>query len=166
MEQLNVSIRSCVREPWNKGKLVGQKAPLRLKEIWAIRVRLQLAKRARELALFNLAVDSKLRSCDLVKLKVRDVMHGERVAARAIVMQRRRSDRSNSRLPSKPEKRWGIGFVAENSEAMISCSQAGLTGRPIYPPVNTRGSSRAGYEKSDWIPPRMVRTPCAGQKPR
>ena len=55
--------------PWNKGKLVGQKAPLKLKHIWAIRVRLELADRARELALFNLAIDSKLRSCDLVKLK-------------------------------------------------------------------------------------------------
>jgi hypothetical protein len=53
--------RLCV--PWNKGKLVGQKSPLRLKEIWAIRIRLQLADRLRELALFNLAVDSKLRSC-------------------------------------------------------------------------------------------------------
>ena len=47
--------------PWNKGHLVGQKPPLKLKEIWAIRIRLQLAKRARELALFNLAIDSKLR---------------------------------------------------------------------------------------------------------
>ena len=56
------------REPWNKGKLVGQKAPLRLKEMWAIRIRLQLGNRARESALFNLAVDSKLRSCDLVRL--------------------------------------------------------------------------------------------------
>jgi integrase len=77
------------REPWNKGKLVGQKAPLRLKDIWAIRVRLQLAERTRELALFNLAVDSKLRSCDLVKLRVRDVTHGDRVASRAIVMQQK-----------------------------------------------------------------------------
>jgi integrase len=77
------------REPWNKGKLVGQKSPLRLKDIWAIRIRLQLAQRARELALFNLAVDSKLRSCDLVKLRVRDVTHGERVASRAIVMQQK-----------------------------------------------------------------------------
>ena len=77
------------REPWNKGKLVGQKAPLPLKEIWAIRIRLQLAARTRELALFNLAVDSKLRWCDLVKLRVRDVRHGERVAARAIVMQQK-----------------------------------------------------------------------------
>jgi integrase len=77
------------REPWNKGKLVGQKAPLRLKEIWAIRIRLQLAGRVRELALFNLAVDSKLRSCDVVRLRVRDVTHGERMATRAIVMQQK-----------------------------------------------------------------------------
>jgi len=55
------------REPWNKGKLIGQKAPLKLKDIWAIRVRLQLGERIRELALFNLAIDSKLRACDLVK---------------------------------------------------------------------------------------------------
>lgn len=59
------------REPWNKGRLVGQKAPLRLKDIWAIRVRLQLEERTRDLALFNLAIDSKLRGCDLAKLKVR-----------------------------------------------------------------------------------------------
>jgi len=84
-----VKIVASHREPWNKGKLVGQKAPLRLKDIWAIRIRLQLAERIRELALFNLAVDSKLRSCDLVKLRVRDVMHGERVASRAIIMQQK-----------------------------------------------------------------------------
>ena len=79
--------RLCV--PWNKGKLVGQKSPLRLKEIWAIRIRLQLADRLRELALFNVAVDSKLRSCDLVKLRVRDVTRGDHVASRAIVMQQK-----------------------------------------------------------------------------
>jgi integrase len=77
------------REPWNKGKLVGQKAPLRLKDIWAIRIRLQLAQRVRELAMFNLADDSKLRSCDLVKLRVRDITHGDRVAGRAIIMQQK-----------------------------------------------------------------------------
>ena len=76
-------------EPWNKGKLVGQKSPLKLKEIWAVRIRLQLANRIRELALFDLAIDSKLRACDLVGLRVRDVAHGERVAARAIVMQQK-----------------------------------------------------------------------------
>lgn len=68
MEQ-PITERRGHRESWNKGKLVGQKAPLRLKEIWAIRIRLQLGARTRELALFNLAVDSKLRSRDLVKLR-------------------------------------------------------------------------------------------------
>ena len=75
--------------PWNKGKLVGQKAPLKQREIWAIRIRLQLQREVRELALFNLAIDSKLRSCDLVRLRVRDVCQGGRVASRAIVMQRK-----------------------------------------------------------------------------
>lgn len=76
-------------EPWNKGKLIGQKAPLKLKEIWAIRVRLELSHRTRDLALFNLAIDSKLRACDLVKLKVRDISHGDRISSRAIVMQQK-----------------------------------------------------------------------------
>jgi len=75
------------REPWNKGKIVGQKAPFKLKDIWALRVRLQMENRVRELALFNLGVDSKLRGCDLVALKVRDVCHGDQVASRAVVMQ-------------------------------------------------------------------------------
>src|ERR1039457_4651560 len=84
MDQLP-NIRSC-RDPWNKGKLVGLKVPFKLKEIWAIRVRLQLANRQRELALFNLAIDSKLRACDLVKLRVRDVCHGQAMASRTIVL--------------------------------------------------------------------------------
>lgn len=75
--------------PWNKGKLIGQKPPLKLKEIWAIRVRLQVNKRTRDLALFNLAIDSKLRACDLVNLRVRDVAHGTQIAARAMVLQQK-----------------------------------------------------------------------------
>ena len=74
---------------WNKGQLLGQKPTLKLKEIWAIRIRLQLDHRNRELALFNLAIDSKLRGCDLVGLRVHDVVPGSHVAARAIVMQRK-----------------------------------------------------------------------------
>lgn len=76
-------------EPWNKGKLVGQKAPLRISDIWAIRVRLQLAEKTRDLALFDLAIDSKLRACDLTKLRLRDIAHGEHVSPRAIVMQQK-----------------------------------------------------------------------------
>jgi len=75
--------------PWNKGRLIGQKPPLKLHEIWAIRIRLQLANKAKELAMFNLAIDSKLRSCDLVKLKVKDISNGSRLANRTMVMQQK-----------------------------------------------------------------------------
>ncbi len=75
--------------PWNKGKLVGQKLPLKLQEIWAIRIRLQLANRRRDLTLFNLAIDSKLRACDLLCLRVSDVMVGGRIGSRAMIMQRK-----------------------------------------------------------------------------
>ena len=73
--------------PWNKDRLVGQKVPLKSKKIWAIRIRLQLAGKARDLALFNLAIDSKLRGCDLVSLRVLDVAQGKAVLQRAMVMQ-------------------------------------------------------------------------------
>ena len=76
-------------EPWNKGRIIGQKLPLKLKEIWAIRIRLQLAGEVRDLALFNLAIDSKLRACDLVALRVCDVTQGCAVVQRAIVMQKK-----------------------------------------------------------------------------
>ena len=75
--------------PWNKGKLLGQKSPLKLKEVWAIRIRLQLAGRLRDLALFNLAIDSKLRGCDLVSLRLNDVEQDGRVMSRAIIMQQK-----------------------------------------------------------------------------
>jgi integrase len=76
-------------QPWNKGKLIGQKSPLRLRDIWGIRIRLELARNVRDLALFDLAIDSKLRACDLTKLRVRDVAHGNYVVARAMVMQQK-----------------------------------------------------------------------------
>jgi integrase len=77
--------------PWNEGVIVGQKSPFKLKEIWAIRVRLQLQHRIRELAMFDLGLDSKLRACDLVKMRVRDICHGEHVSPRATVMQQKTS---------------------------------------------------------------------------
>jgi integrase len=65
------------REPWNEGKLIGAKPPLRASHVWSIRTKLQLEKRTRDLALFNLAIDSKLRSCDVVAMRVDDVApHG------------------------------------------------------------------------------------------
>src|SRR5689334_5400616 len=70
---------SSHRAPWNKGRLIGRKRPLKPKEVRAIRVRLQLEERRRDVALFDLALDSKLRGCDLVRLQVNDVCVGGRV---------------------------------------------------------------------------------------
>ena len=75
--------------PWNKGRLTGQKRPLKPKDVWAIRVRLQLQHRRRDLALFNLAIDSKLRGCDLVRLQVNDVCVGGQVRDRTTVIQKK-----------------------------------------------------------------------------
>ncbi len=75
--------------PWNNRRRIGPKPPLKLKEIWASRFRLHLAKRTRDLALFNLAIDNKLRGCDLVRLRVGDIAHSGRVVARATVVQRK-----------------------------------------------------------------------------
>ena len=75
------------RRPWNKGKLIGPKPPLQPKHVWAIRTRLQLAGRTRDLALFNLAIDSKLRGCDVVSLRVEDVAPHGYTVDRATVRQ-------------------------------------------------------------------------------
>jgi len=82
---------SCVsvRRPWNKGQIVGQKRPIKPKDVWSIRIRLDLKGRRRDLALFNLAIDSKLRACDLVRLKVHDVYMGDHTRERATVIQKK-----------------------------------------------------------------------------
>ena len=91
--------------PWNKGKLLGQKPPLKLKEIWAIRIRLQLDHRTRELALLNLAIDSKLRGCDLVALRVHDVVQAVMSPAARLSCRRKHGDQCNSRSLNKPGTR-------------------------------------------------------------
>ena len=100
------------QQPWNKGRLIGQRPPLKLHEVWAIRIRLQLSKDKKELALFNTAIDSKLRSCDLIKLRTSDVSQMGRVFSRAMVVQQKTQmpcllytspsprDLSTSRMPS------------------------------------------------------------------
>jgi integrase len=77
------------RGAWTKGRIVGQKRPLQPKHVWSIRVRLEMADNPRDLALFNMAIDSMLRGCDLVQLRVRDVFVAGRVRERASITQRK-----------------------------------------------------------------------------
>ena len=88
--ELNMNTQEAIPiQPWNKGKITGQKKPLHLHEIWKIRTRLELAKNIRELALFDLSLDSKLRGCDLVRLKVSDIAIGRNVLKRSTIIQRK-----------------------------------------------------------------------------
>src|SRR5215813_13380846 len=99
------------RTPWNKGKLIGAKPPLRPKHVWSIRTRMMVEGRTRDLAMFNLAIDSKLRGCDLIALRVEDVAPTGYTVERATVRQKKdgpagqvRADRadpaSDRRLPA------------------------------------------------------------------
>src|SRR5271166_4861788 len=137
------TVESGRRDPWNKGKLVGQKAPLKLKDIWAIRIRLELSDRKRELALFNLAIDSKLRGCDLVQLRVRDVAHGDRIAARTIVMQQKtqRPVQFEITEPTRKSVFAWIRHAALTAEDYLFPSRIRFVSASVDPPIraNRRG---------------------------
>ena len=87
MSTFNLPMVVPAKKAWNHGRIIGQKRPLLPKHVWAIRVRLELAGAVRDLALFNMAVDSKLRGCDLVRLKVADVFSAGAVKERTSILQ-------------------------------------------------------------------------------
>src|ERR1700750_654247 len=88
-EPSSIIAETTARVPWNKGRIIGAKPPLSPKHVWSIRTKLQVEERARDLALFNLALDSKLRGCDVVALKVDDIAPGGYSVARAAVRQKK-----------------------------------------------------------------------------
>ena len=88
-DELTPSESNAPRIPWNKGKMIGSKPPLRTKNVWSIRTKLQVDERLRDLAMFNLAIDSKLRGCDVVRLKVEDIAPHGTALDRATVRQRK-----------------------------------------------------------------------------
>jgi hypothetical protein len=105
-DQVNATPTPHKRLPWNKGKLTGAKPPLRPKHVWSIRTKLQIEGRARDLAMFNLAIDSKLRGCD-VAIRVEDVAPGGYTADRATVRQKKtgrpvRFELSEQNRPARP----------------------------------------------------------------
>src|SRR5690606_4269312 len=109
-------------QPWNKGKIIGQKAPLKAKDIWSIRVRLQMQNRTKELALFNLGFDSKLRACDLVSLRVGDICHGTRISNRATVMQRKTKRPVQSKSRRRHVRVWTLGSARQDCGRMTISS--------------------------------------------
>ena len=142
---MECTINRRARTPWNKGKLVGQKAPFKAKEVWAIRARLQMENRLPEMALFDLGVDSKLRACDLVKLRVRDICHGDRVANEQPCCSSRRNGRSSSKSRRTPGRRWRLGFARPASRPTTTCFRAAYGARRIWAPVSTPAFSTGEY---------------------
>ena len=93
------------RAPWNRGRLIGPKRPLKPKDVWTIRVLLKMEGRRRDLAMFNLAIDSKLRGCDLVRLRIDDVFAGGGVRDRATVIQKKTGRRVQFEIHQRPSER-------------------------------------------------------------
>ena len=89
MEDDRSTLPTPKRTPWNKGKLIGAKPPLLARHVWSIRTKLQIERRTRDLAMFNLAIDSKLRGCDVIAIRVEDIAPNGYALARATVRQRK-----------------------------------------------------------------------------
>lgn len=127
------------RVPWNKAKLTGQKPPSKLRGIWAIRTRLQLTSNARELAMFNLAIDSKLRACDLTRLqRCRTSVTAATLPPGQQSCSKRPSGPSSSRLRSRLAKALKRGSKHEDSRLRIFCLQAGWIRHRIFRRGNKR----------------------------
>ena len=138
--------------PWNKGLLVGQKKPLQPKHVWSIRVRLEIARTWRDLALFNLGIDSKPRACDLVRLRVDEVCSGERSGTERQSFKKRRVDRCNSRLRSRRGPLSKFGYGCSGQLALDISSRADFMHALTYPTGNTPGWCIAGSTCGDSKP--------------
>ena len=110
---------TTLKRPWNKGVLVGQKRPLLPKHVWSIRVRLEMSASLRDLALFNLGIDSKQRACDLVRVRMDDVCSGTRVRDRATIV------RQKTGRPVQFE-------ITEQTRASLEALLAGREGRSVF----------------------------------
>ena len=125
--------------PWNKGLLVGQKKPLLPKHVWSIRVRLEVAQMWRDLSLFNLAIDSKLRACDLVNLRVDEVCLGGRVRDRATVVQKKTGRPVQFEITEQTRTSLIPGCDHSGRPALDTSSRADFMPALTYPPDNTPG---------------------------
>jgi len=157
---------SLQRDPWNKGRLIGQKRPLKPKDVWSIRVRLQMEHRGRDLAMFNLAIDSKLRGCDLVRLQVDVSVPAAGSGTAPPSFRRRRDGRSSSKSPNRPEPQSRRGFSRLPAGRGDTSSRAASRHRHTYRRGNTRGSFMAGSRVPGWIARPTARIRCAGQRRR
>ncbi len=123
--------------PWNKDRIIGQKRPLQISHIWGIRIRLELEGKTRDLALFNMALDSKLRGCDLVKLKVSDVAYGSSVSCRATVLQQKTGSPVQFEITKGTREAVSALISLAIYAVKTTCSDLGSVLTNTYHPGNT-----------------------------
>ncbi len=152
------------RVVWNKGRLVGQKRPLKPKEVWAIRVRLQMKRSKRDLALFNLAIDSKLRGCDLVARRIDDIATGGRVRDRATIIQHKTGRPVQFEIMEQTRVSLEEWLTARPNDRVPTSSRAASRLSPTSRLGNPPGSSTVGSKAPGWTAPPTGPTRCAAQK--
>ena len=154
------------RAPWNKGKLTGAKPPLRPKHVWSIPSKLQMADRKRDLALFNLAIDSKLRGCDVVALKVEDIAPHGYAIERATVRQKKTGRRYGLKSRNKPGKLWMNTSAWQTGSRDNSFLPRHVGPSRASRPDNMPVCSATGYVALGSIRACSVRIHCGGPRPR
>lgn len=139
------------RSPWNKGKLIGSKPPLRTNNVWSIRTKLQVERRIRDLAMFNLAIDSKLRGCDVVSLTVDDVAPNGVAIDRATVRQRKTGHPVRFELSEQTREAVDAYIRAAQRRRVSSCSQADAIPATLSRPDSMPVLYPGGSPGSAWI---------------
>lgn len=137
MTEPSSTLATTKRVPWNKGKIIGAKPPLRPKHVWSIRTKLQVEGRIRDLALFNLAIDSKPRGCDVVALKVDDIAPSGYAIDRATVRQRKTGRPVRFELTEATRQAVDEYLKATAKSSASICSQAGVDQTTASRPDNT-----------------------------
>ena len=145
------------KPPWNKGKLTGQKPPFQLKHVWAIRTTLQLEKRARDLALFNLAIDSKLRGCDVVRLKIEDIAPHGYAVDRSTIRQRKTGRPVTFEITEHARQAVDNYLTAKPKIQAITCLVDRAATISICRLDNIHVWSRIGPKRSGWTRPCLAR---------
>jgi hypothetical protein len=132
------------RRPWNAGRMVGAKRALKPQQVWAIRFWLDRERRLRDRAMFDLAIDSKLRGCDVVKVRIGELVSGGQIRSRAVVILQKQVGRFNSNSSNPPAVAFWRGSNAEAEQLTSSLFRAVSIPPIISAPGNMLGSLMSG----------------------
>ena len=144
MPRVQLPATTPKRRAWNKGRIIGQKRPLLPKQVWAIRARLELAGNLRDLALLNVAIDSKLRGCDLVKLSVTDLVKDDRIRERVSIIQSKTKRPVQFELTENTRESILPGSNPQRCSRAVTCSQVAFTTGHTYRRASTVESYAIG----------------------